>query len=367
MTALLTQSFLRSNPLSDLTARYKVAVRRHREFPNLVFVKYDQIESPMAEPIVQECRGLILDEADDWSVVSFPFRKFFNHGEGHAAPIDWASARVYEKLDGSLMTLYWYGGGWRVASNGLPDASGAVEGRAGTFADLFWDTFKEAGYAVPSERHRGLCYMFEMTTPYNRVVVQHARPRVTLIGCRDLEDGNYPELAPESPAAELGWECVRCFPLTSADACLSAAKQLRAIEAEGFVACDARFNRVKIKSPQYVALALMKESFSARRMLEVVKANETEEFLTYFPEMRPLYEQVRARWESVCAAVEAEYARLTAIPTQKEFAAQATKTRFSAALFALRAGKAESVRQYFTTCSQPALERVMLDGIEFTL
>jgi hypothetical protein len=34
--------------------------------------------------------------------------------------------RVYEKLDGSLMTLYWFEGQWRVASNKLPAAGGQV-------------------------------------------------------------------------------------------------------------------------------------------------------------------------------------------------------------------------------------------------
>jgi hypothetical protein len=38
-----------------------------------------------------------------------------------AAAIDWTNAVVTEKLDGSLVTLYWYQGGWQVASTGTPD------------------------------------------------------------------------------------------------------------------------------------------------------------------------------------------------------------------------------------------------------
>ena len=34
--------------------------------------------------------------------------KFFNHGESNADIIDWKTARVYEKLDGSIITMYWY-------------------------------------------------------------------------------------------------------------------------------------------------------------------------------------------------------------------------------------------------------------------
>jgi tRNA splicing ligase len=53
--------------------------------------------------VVQECRGLILDESANWRIVAFPYTKFFNYGEEHAASIDWSTACVQEKLDGSLM------------------------------------------------------------------------------------------------------------------------------------------------------------------------------------------------------------------------------------------------------------------------
>ena len=44
-------------------------------------------------------------------------------GESSADAIDWSTARVMEKLDGSLATLYWYKGEWHVSSSGVPDAS----------------------------------------------------------------------------------------------------------------------------------------------------------------------------------------------------------------------------------------------------
>lgn len=45
--------------------------------------------------------------------------------------------------------------------------------------------------------------------------------------------------------------------------------------------------------------------------------------------------------------VERDYEALRGIETQKDFAMKATKTRCSAALFMLRAGKTPSVRDYF--------------------
>lgn len=356
---LLTIQFLKDGgTLAQLEERYGIGAKRHGEFPNLVMLKYNQIDSPMSEPLVQECRGLILDEADGWRVISFPFRKFFNAHEGNAATIDWPTAKVYEKLDGSLMTLYWYRDAWRVASSGMPDASGPVNDSSMTFADLFWATWSGMDLVLP--RRTRCCFMFELMTPHNRVIVPHVERKLSLIGARSLGDGLH-ELDCALPAAENGWPCVSSFPLTCLDDCISAAKELRAMECEGFVVCDDEYRRIKIKSPQYVALAHMKDQFSARRMLEVVRANESEEFLGYFPEMRPIYQDVKDRFGKLCDEVESDYARLRNILNQKDFAIEAVKTRCSSALFAIRAGKAKTAREFFATATLQSVERAIPD------
>ena len=200
--------------LSELETGYAITPRRHKAFPNLVLLKYSQIASPMNERIVQECRGIVLDETDDWKPVCVPYFKFFNYGEENAAAIDWTQARVYEKLDGSLMSLYWYGGDWQVASSGLPDASGGT-GAGMTFAELFWKTWNAMRYVLPSREKPGpeICYMFEMMTPLNRVVVPHAESAIVLHGVRELD--GFTESAAEFHANRNGWQCVRTFPLNS--------------------------------------------------------------------------------------------------------------------------------------------------------
>ncbi|WP_445240384.1 RNA ligase [Microcoleus vaginatus] len=94
------QEYLRQHGLETLSETYHIKVTRHRQYPDLVCLKYSQIESPLGEKIVQQCRGIILDSSQDWQIVSYPYDKFFNYGEIHAAAIDWRNAKVYEKLDG---------------------------------------------------------------------------------------------------------------------------------------------------------------------------------------------------------------------------------------------------------------------------
>jgi hypothetical protein len=219
-----TVSFLRQFGLEELCARFGVRARRHGGYPNLVQLKYSQIFSPMHEPVVRECRGLVVDEADGWRVVCRAYDNFFNAGEPNAAAIDWQTARVYDKLDGSLMTLYYYRGEWHVASSGVPDAAGVADESGLSFSELFRRTWADLGYRWPAENEAGQCFMFELMTPQNRVIVAHERPRIVLHGARDLDTMR--ETDPGSVAGAHGWEAVGIHPLTCLDDCLEAAKSL---------------------------------------------------------------------------------------------------------------------------------------------
>ena len=363
MKTLKTQDFLRNCGLDALCTGFGIKATRHAEFPNLVLFKYDQLKSPMAHPVVQECRGLILDESNDWDVVCHPFDKFFNAGEGNAAPIDWNTARVFEKLDGSLMSLYFYEGEWRVSSSGRPDAGGSMGNLSQTMAECFWLTWHGLGYEMPWDSLRDWTFMFEFMTPWNRVVVMHEKPRIVLIGKRTGQgDTLFP--GEESPIYELSpfnWEKVKSFPLNSLDGVLDAAKHLKPLECEGYVVCDANYNRVKVKSPSYVALHHMRDSFSERRIVELIQNGEGEEFLAYFPDFEAQYREVKAGFDSLVNSTETIWLSMpTYSPSeQKQFALAAKDLPCSAALFALRAGKVASSRDFYNAMAPDKVLKVL--------
>ena len=110
------QKFLQTALPEELTVQLGIKVKRHPKYPELYHFSYDQIESPKEHPIVHECRGLILNSQDNWKVVAYPFKRFANYGEGWAAPIDWSSARVQEKVDGSMIVLWYYQGEWNCST-----------------------------------------------------------------------------------------------------------------------------------------------------------------------------------------------------------------------------------------------------------
>jgi len=349
--------YIKAHGLDKLCDKFEIAAKRHGKYNNLVLLKYDQINSPMGVKVVQQCRGLILDEAQGWKVVSFPYSKFFNYGEGHADDIDWSSARVYEKLDGSLMTLYFYDGAWQVSSSGLPDAAGEVNGYDITFSQLFWQVWKKLGYKLPTDTN--VCYMFEMMTAKNRVVVRHLEDRIVLHGARRLSD--FKELNPVIEAHHYGWECVKIFPLTSWDEIVEAAKTLEPMECEGYVVCDSNYNRVKVKSPQYVAVSHLRDSvgMSRRKLLELVRTNEGSEFLSYYPEFTDEYNNIRYKYERLLGRMEGFYDGIKHIEERKDFAKMATTQSFSDAMFQMKYGKTPDFKRYVADMQIKSLEEMI--------
>lgn len=342
------QEALRSGTtLDDMLTKYAIRAKRHPEYPNLVLLKYDQIASPFAEQIVRECRGIILDEAHDWRIVSRAFDKFFNHGEGHAAPIDWSTAIVQEKLDGSLCTLYPYDGKWHVATSGTPDAGGEINGMGQTFRQLFWATMGEqlGGDDLPPVDCE-VCFYFELTSYINRIVVQHHETKLTLLGCRRM--GDQEELGPQCASAWFGGSIphVRSFDLQGWEALVRSFETMSPLSQEGYVVCDAKFNRVKVKHPGYVALHHAKDGISRRAFVEIARSGETSEVLAAFPEFAPQVEEIRDRLTGLYDHLEGAYAPIRDVASQKDFALEAVKSRLPAALFCLRGKKCESIRAY---------------------
>ncbi len=355
MTTLRIQDYLRSSSLptgdprilADLEVTYNVKARRHGRYPNLVLLKYG-IDADFHSPMVRECRGIILDEADNWRVVCRTFDKFGNHGESYAATIDWSTAKVQTKEDGSLIQMFHYDGAWHVATSGSPDASGEVQ-RAGeheairersgkTFAEYFWETFRAEG-GKTNYLSTEFCVAFELMGPLNRIVVVHERPTLRILGARHRDSGR--EFLPEDfdSALCLDGKAVRSFPLTTMAEIEASFATISPLSQEGYVVVDGAFNRVKIKHPGYVAIHHAKDGLGPRAFAEIARSGEVPEVVAAFPELAPLLEKARTDFARLVERTETYYQRIKHYESQKDFAASALTTPYSAALFKMRRGQ----------------------------
>lgn len=300
-----------------------------------VLFKYDQIDSPMGNPICQEARGLILDRSANWRVVSLPFKKFFNYGEGHAAKINLNTACVLEKVDGTCVTLYYFDGAWHIQTLGMIDADGQVNGAFPpiTFADLFSQTVfsgraADSFFGTLSIKYS---YTFELATQYNRIITRYEKPRVVLLSIRDM---NTLDELPYSGDLfrNLFLNMSSKFPIIEKPA--SYAVSTRSIEHianmaaalpqldEGYVVVDENFNRVKVKNPSYLAIAHLKDSTtsSPKAMVELVLKNDGAEFLSYFPEFTDMYNDISQKIQLVKEKLVEVWESTKEIENQKEFA-----------------------------------------------
>ena len=326
--------------LVQLKEKYGISHRRHGRFNNLVQLKYSQIDSPMDEPIVQESRGIILDQDNDWRVIAWPFKKFFNYGEPLAATIDWSTARVQEKLDGSMMSLYRYDGSWHVATSGMPDAAGLVQGTNKLFTQLFWETWYKKGFVEPPGINAAFTFVFELTSPLNRIVIPHAADNLTLIGMRNIWSGT--EVPVRYRAA---YNPVTEFELQTMDQVTATFTTMSPLMQEGYVIIDGQSRRIKVKHPGYVALHHLKSSFSTKKLVEIIRSGETAEVLVSFPEWQKPFDQVQAAYDGLVTQLEQDYAELRSIDNRKDFAMAAKLSVLPATHFFLRDSRVPSVKE----------------------
>ncbi len=285
---------------------YCIEVKHDNVFgKDMVLFKYSQIESDFNEPFVRICRGLILD-ANSFDVICFPFVKFFNYGECYADEIDWKTSVVSSKIDGSIIKVVAIdNGNYLISTNSTIDAfkcnlTSNVGCPYKTFGELAMEGFKHYGLTIedfPRLFAPGYTYIFELTSPWNQVVVRFEETKVWFLGVRD--NSTFKETFYGDHVLSQTFDTPHVFPITTIDQCIAASKVLPE-DAEGYVVCDAEFRRIKVKSPRYVQLHYMagNQNWSTRRVLEILLTNEVSEYIAYFPLFKAAFDVVKAKYEA---------------------------------------------------------------------
>ena len=274
----------------------------------LIMFKYSQIDSDFNNPVVRECRGLILDE-DTLEPVVVPFFKFGNYGESYCPNIDWTSARVLQKVDGSLIKIVRIDDKLLISTNGTIDAFKApvaeqIGCRFKSFGEIVVSVLASKGIST-DDFSCGSTYMFELVSPWTRVVVPWKDNDLFLLGIRDNK--TFKETLPFDSQLSSKFKTPKIYPLKTLDECVNATKELP-WDDEGYVVVDKNFNRVKIKSIAYVAAHHLKNNgvMSYARAVELARANEIAEVVAYFPEFMDALNDVKTKYE----ALEKEFSRI---------------------------------------------------------
>lgn len=284
---------------------YNLTIKRDGK---LILFKYNQINSDFNEEICCEARGLILEEGT-WKVVRMAFKKFFNLGESFAAKIDWDSAVASEKLDGSIISVFYYDGKWRIATNSTIDAFKAELNGVGpykNFGELFESVLPLSTFA--GNRYERVCFTFELVSPYNKVVIDYPETKVYLLTARNMSFPTlmeYDDYGADVFARELGVARPQRYAFCDEDAYRQLVADMPEGH-EGIVVCDANGERVKIKTLLYFQMHKAKNNgvITLERIVDLILKNDDEEFLSYFVEYRPKFSYIRNIREKILSKIE---------------------------------------------------------------
>lgn len=331
-----------------------IRVSSDERYPGLYNLKYGTIAADKDDPIVCACRGAVVSEwRGKFRLVAYAFDRFFNAGESQAAEIDWSSANVYEKYDGSLIKLFFWDGMWVVSTSGSVGGAGNVGSSGKSFEELFWEVFEYCKYRK-SDLDSDICYVFELCCAENRIVVNYVEPQLRLLAVRNRRD-NFAEL-PLCDFAE-SFNIAESYNF-GADELVDAVNS-RGAEHEGFIVCDASGNRIKVKSAVYVQLHRVRGN-GEPDFVELFLNDDLDEFLLHFPEYSEEFDALRQNLDLIGWGVESfveEYSKYS----QKEFAALVMEHHkmVSGAMFGIRSGKFANFSEYVSQMKPKQLDALL--------
>lgn len=228
------------------------------------------------DPVVQEARGIIINTKTK-EVVSWPFRKFGDYTESYADDIDWSTAEVQEKIDGALIQLWWddFLNKWSFSTSGVIYAKNAPTGNSEfkNFENLIMSTEE---YSIIMELinarslDKDITYLFELESPYIKgPVIPCEETRLTHIGSRNKKTGQ--ELKVTLPGIRKPF----VYPIESLEECIEVLSDLEEFnkdwDKEGFVVCDANFNRNKVKPAVYKIAKHINDSDNTKIIKMILK------------------------------------------------------------------------------------------------
>jgi len=340
---------------------YSLSIKRDSGY---ILFMYSQIDSDFSYRLVRECRGIILREFD-MTPVCIPFTKFFNVQESHASDIDWSTARVQEKIDGSIIKLWFDNDEWHISTNGTIDAVNAplsdsallMDGcKYANYSELFSSVFPQELYFHTLDVD--CTYIFELVSPYNRIVVPYEKTEIYHIGTRDNR-------TLEELDIDIGIRKPKEYSLSSLEDCLYATGNMD-FDEEGYVAVDANWNRVKIKSPAYVAAHHLKNNgvVTYSRIVDMIRLGGQDDFLSIYPEYTDAFENVLERIDHFVTEIISDWNEISSVDfiTRKELAKEVLKTSCPSCMFSLYDEKHDSVAEWFwNQANEKILKYIGLD------
>lgn len=319
------------------------------DYPKLYVLNYCQINSPKYDAMVRECRSLVVEFDGEWRVVSRSFDRFYNYGE-KGGEVDVTECVAYDKLDGSLICVFWYNNEWLYRTRKMimpkvhinddilnPTWDVVIEEALGETWMEDAETYKDN----LEDPDRYYTFIFEVTSPYNQMVVKYEECKAHLLAIRSNTGGQYVRSQKffKEAARRWGWVLPNRYTFETYEDCAVGAEELPNLE-EGYVLYMYGVPVSKVKNPAYVAAHRLRGECSPtpRMVMDMILINEHDEYLALFPQESPRFEPYLKAWDALWKDVDHHWAIASDIIGQKEFAAYTKQQTCWPILFNMRKG-----------------------------
>lgn len=326
-----------------------------KDLDDCTLIKYNQLFSDFKKPMVREARGIIIQKKGcKYRLVRIAFTKFFCAGDPNAKRDLYKLAHrkqwfVEEKIDGSLITLAWWGGKWHVSTSGNIDAYEAplsfATGDIQNFGKLF--EYASKGKIDYEQLNKRFTYIFELVGLENKVVVPYEVEDIYYLGRRNNNTLLEVPYFEDNCAGVENCKRPKCRVVDINKNPKKIIKELqREVNSftkdqehfEGYVISDSSLKtRVKMKSSKYLELSSQKGDgvFSARKILLMIKDHKDDDVLSSFPEYKPQFDDIRNKLSNWMIELKNDIDEMKSLKfeSRKDLAIWAKEKSFSSILF----------------------------------
>lgn len=353
---------LKSNGIKCLE---EYAIRCTRDDDGLMILNYTQGLSPKFDPVVRECRSLVLDEHFD--LVSRSFFRFFNLGEAEEHIFFLNDFRCHTKEDGSIVTLFYYNGEWKIRTRST-FGNILING-----FDITWKQIvirrlglKEAEFQdwCNKNLNQDYSYTMELCSIENQNISLYDEDKIFMLS---IFDGDK-ELAVDQVdkiSAFLGIDRPKEYKFKSIEEAKSFVLENSTVNPrfEGIVAVDKNFMRIKIKSPTYLEIHEKYDNgngVSANSLNRHVLQGTGDDIVALFPRCKALYNECEKELVSEFEQTYALYEKFKDVEPQRDFATQIKDLKNKAILFSARSnyGKNITRAEFWEVFSQCKLKMI---------
>lgn len=337
---MIVSNMLKNNQITieELKEKYGLDIK---EYSDRYIFNYNQIDSYKYrfDPIVCECRALILDK--DYNILHRSFDRFFNYNEDpNTTNFNIQNAICDEKLDGTLIGIYFDNSKWCISTRKMAFAEGEIKTKLNfkninTFNELINYYFKNELDIFYKHANINYSYIFEFVSPDNRIVTVYNEPRLVLLAVRNKLSGEYLDRKEEGKKVFWKWY-PKEYKFQSFTDIIDTLSKLPS-DYEGYV-CNLNNWRIKIKNPAYLAIHNLRTNneLNENAIIHLVHNMEYDEYLSYYPEDKEYFNPYINIYLNMFNYLDNEYDKYKNIETQKDFALSIIKHPFKHILFKMR-------------------------------